>query len=265
VPLPADRTHVDRRRAESFGRQAELYDRARPSYPPPLIDDLVAGQPADALDIGTGTGKAARLLAARGVPVLGVEVDPQMAEIARAHGITVEVGSFETWDDGGRRFDLLTCAQAWHWIDGLAGAKKAARVLRPGGRLGLFWNFAHFDHASGYALDRAYDQVAPELSRHSVVRGGGPATIPAHVQELRTAGFADLDHRQYDWTQTYPAHEWIALLRTHSDHATLPPERLGELLTAISAAIDGLGGTLVARYRTEALFAVPPAAPGMAG
>ena len=58
--------YADRSRAESFGSVAEQYDRYRPSYPAALIDDLVAPRPADVLDVGCGTGKAAVLLAARG-------------------------------------------------------------------------------------------------------------------------------------------------------------------------------------------------------
>src|SRR5215475_3487386 len=96
-----DRVHTNRTRAESFGAVADAYDRARPSYPPALIDDLLAAAPADALDVGCGTGKAARLLAERGVPVLGVEVDARMAAVARAHEIPVELGTFEQWDAAG--------------------------------------------------------------------------------------------------------------------------------------------------------------------
>ena len=59
-------THEDRERAESFGAVAELYDRARPSYPEALIDALLAGGAERVLDVGCGTGIAGALLAARG-------------------------------------------------------------------------------------------------------------------------------------------------------------------------------------------------------
>jgi 2-polyprenyl-3-methyl-5-hydroxy-6-metoxy-1,4-benzoquinol methylase len=100
--------------AGSFGSVAERYDRFRPGYPDALIDDLIGLRPLDVLDVGCGTGKVAVALAERGVRVLGVEPDAQMASVARGHGIPVEVACFEDWDDAGRRFDLITSGHAWH-------------------------------------------------------------------------------------------------------------------------------------------------------
>lgn len=250
-----ERAHTDRMRAESFGALAEQYDRERPGYPDALVDDLVEARPADALDIGCGTGKAAVLLAARGVQVLGVEVDERMSAVARARGVPVEIAPFETWPARERHFDLVVCGQAWHWIDPAVGPGKARDVLRPNGLLGLFWNFAHFDNDTQRALDAAYVDAAPELSRHSVVRGGGPATVPGHVADLRAAGLGAVEHRRYEWFQDYSAERWLALVGTHSDHATLPTVRRAALLTGLGQAIDSLGGALRARYITEALLA----------
>jgi hypothetical protein len=62
------------------------------------------------------------------------------AEAARQRGFEVEVAAFEKWDAASRMFDAVIAGQTWHWIDPVAGAVKAAQVLRPGGRLALFWN-----------------------------------------------------------------------------------------------------------------------------
>jgi SAM-dependent methyltransferase len=142
------RTHTNRTRAQSFGSDARAYDRVRPGYPPELIDDLVADGPRTALDVGCGTGKAARLLQARDVQVLGLEIDPRMAEVARGHGVPVVVTAFETWDARGQSFDLLVSGQAWHWIDPIRGTRRAAALLPPHGLLALFWNFAQLDPAA---------------------------------------------------------------------------------------------------------------------
>src|SRR5579871_3495605 len=80
--------HAYRQVAEGFGADADRYDRARPSYPADLIDRIVAASPGrDVLDVGCGTGIAARLLQAAGCRVLGVDPDPRMASVARQAGL----------------------------------------------------------------------------------------------------------------------------------------------------------------------------------
>jgi SAM-dependent methyltransferase len=135
----------DRGRAESFGSIAEQYDRYRPSAPDALLDEFAALRPSRVLDVGCGTGKVARGLMERGLTVLGIELDERMAAVARAHGVEVEVEGFEDWDDGGRTFDLITCGDAWHWIDPVRGWRKIGQVLRPGGTVARFWNHLDVD------------------------------------------------------------------------------------------------------------------------
>ncbi len=43
-----------------------------------------------------------------------------------------------------RVFDAVIAGQTWHWVDPVAGAAKAADVLRPGGRIAVFWNVFQF-------------------------------------------------------------------------------------------------------------------------
>ena len=133
LPLAQERSRL-------FDEQAEAYDRFRPSYPDAVIDELLGPVPAglDVLDVGCGTGIASRQMAQRGATVLGVELAPRMAEIARSHGIDVELGAFEGWDAAGRTFDRVTSAQAWHWLDLPIATAKAASVLRQGA--GLVWS-----------------------------------------------------------------------------------------------------------------------------
>lgn len=247
--------HADRLRAESFGSQAEAYDRYRPDYPGALIDDLMAAGPKDALDVGCGTGKAAVQLAARGVTVLGIEVDSRMAEIARRHGVPVEVSTFEKWDDNGRRFDLIVSGQAWHWVDASVGAAKAAALLRPGGTLAVFWSFPRFDEPTRVAIEAAYLAAAADIGADSTSRGVVPTTAEDQHDLLVEAGFHPVDLRDYEWDRSYTVDEWLALIGRHSDHATLPPEQLADIRAHVGLAIESLGGTLPVRYVTEAVIA----------
>jgi len=255
--MPSD-SYADRERAESFGSVAQQYDRFRPSYPPALIDDLVALRPAGVLDVGCGTGKAAVLLAGRGLSVLGVEVDGRMAEVARGHGIPVEVSAFESWDAAGRVFDLLTCAQAWHWIDPEAGAAKAAALLRPGGTLALFWNYDDLEPGTRDALQDVYRRLAPELAQ-SVVVGGGRQNERPHVEELQASGhFASIEKRTYRWEIARTVDEWLATTATHSDHLRLEPALREQVMAELADVLGSLGDAVVSRYVTYTAFARVP-------
>lgn len=245
--------HEDRRRALSFGADPARYDRTRPSYPGAMVDALLADRPAPrVLDVGCGTGISARLFAERGCPVLGVEADARMAAFARRQGLEVEEAPFEDWDDRGRRFDLATCAQAWHWIEPTAGANRLATVLAPAGRVAIFWNKATFDEATRRAMEAAYRRVAPGLDRYSILLGAPVEDRVARAaRALRSDGhFGAPEVTTYGEEVRASKEEWLDLLPTHSDHRTLPPSTLEALLGAVGAAVDGLGGALTIRYTT---------------
>ncbi|HEY4098840.1 MAG TPA: class I SAM-dependent methyltransferase [Baekduia sp.] len=249
--------HEDRRRAGSFGADADRYDRVRPSYPDALIDHLLAEPAPAVLDVGCGTGIASALFAARGCEVLGVEPDARMAEVARRRGLTVEVGGFEDWDAAGRRFDLLVCGQAWHWIDPARGSAKAAECVRPDGRVGIFWNFGTPEPAALKALDAVYDRVEPELGAATVLLGHGrDDRLEIAASGLRETGkFTEPEQHRWTWTRRYTTAEWQEHLLSHSDHQTLDPARRAPLLAAVAEATDALGGGFDLVYTTAAVTA----------
>jgi SAM-dependent methyltransferase len=254
----ADDTYLDRARAESFGAVAVQYDRARPRYPEALIELIATRGGTQVLDVGCGTGKAAALLQGRGLHVLGVEIDAAMADVARSHGIDVEVGSFESWDAAGRRFDIVTSAQAWHWVQPAAGAAKAVRVLRPGGTIALFWNVHAEDTEVRRALDAAYAQHAPTITGSFGRRAGEAHRATAYLDSLVAAGFTDAETREFSWDHSYDRAELLDLLPTYSDHLLLPRPQLASLLAAVGAVVDDFGGQITSHYETQLLLARSP-------
>ncbi|MFC7586093.1 class I SAM-dependent methyltransferase [Nonomuraea antimicrobica] len=250
--------------AESFGIDAERYDRARPDYPEALIRRITATSPGpEIVDVGCGTGIEARQFIAAGCEVLGVEPDARMAEFARRGGVEVEVATFEDWDAAGRTFDAVVAGQSWHWVDPVAGPAKAARVLRPGGLLAVF---AH-----------AYDPPAPVMEAFTAALwrvapdspyGSGPPRPAQEIYEQMCATFADGIRRsaafgepeqwRFAWERRYTRAEWLDLLPTTGGLTRLPPDRLAEVLEAVGAAVDALGGGFTMPYTTMAVAASLP-------
>jgi SAM-dependent methyltransferase len=244
--------YQDRRRASSFGEDAEQYDRVRPAYPDVMVDALLAEQPKLVVDVGCGTGITTRLFSGRGCEVLGIEPDPRMAAVARRRGATVEDGSFEQWDARGRQFDLLVAGQSWHWVDPLTGARRAAEVLRPTGRIGLFWNQSFPAGPARQAMDSVYRHLAPELGAHSVLLGQRDDHLYGDVAQSLRIGqrFVDVRVERFSHEANYSTEDWLELAATHSDHRTLPGPDLERLIAALREAIDLVGGQVPVHYVT---------------
>lgn len=252
--------HQAREVAESFGEDAGRYDRTRPSYPRAVVDRIVAASPGrDVVDVGCGTGIAARQFQAAGCTVLGVDVDARMAGLARARGLQVEVAKFEDWDPAGRAFGAVVSGQAWHWVDPVAGAAKAVRALRPGGRLAVFWNALQPPPALGEAFAAVYRRVMPETPQFHQPPPGAQVyrTMCAKTADgVREAGgFGDPEDWQFDWDRTYTRDEWLDQVPTFGFHTRLPEATLREVLAGIGAAIDAIGGGFTMHYATVVLTA----------
>ncbi|MFF8598945.1 class I SAM-dependent methyltransferase [Streptomyces sp. NPDC015232] len=247
--------------AESFGADAARYDRARPRYPQALVDRIATGDRAlDVLDVGCGTGIVARQFAAAGCRVLGVDVDARMAEVARGHGLDVEVAPFETWDPAGRTFDAVVSGQTWHWVDPVAGAAKAARALRPGGRLALFWNAGLPEPAMAGAFAEVCRRVVPDslaVRQWTVPAVDGYAALCAKAADGigEAGGFTAAERWRFDWEHSYTREEWLDQLPTQGAFTRLPPAELAEVLAGIGAAVDAAGGSFTMRYATLAVVA----------
>jgi len=139
----------DARRRTSFGTlvDAARYDDLRPGYTTDAVDWLVGApaRPLRVLDLAAGTGKLTRVLRALGHEV--VAVDPSEAMLAALReaspgdpGVQVLVGTAEEVPLPDASVDAVTVGQAWHWLRPATAVAELARVLRPGGSLGLAWN-----------------------------------------------------------------------------------------------------------------------------
>lgn len=263
-PPPGPEPHLHRRMAESFGVDPARYDRNRAPYPDALIERIVAASPgADFLDVGCGTGIEGRQFSAAGRTVLGVEPDPRMADFARGSGLQVEVATFEAWEPAGRTFDAVVSGTAWHWVDPVAGAAKAARVLRPGGVLAPFGHVYQLPPTVAEALAAAYRRVAPDSPISLNGRPDGSildayqALYARAADGIRAAGgFGEPELWRYDWQRSYTRDELLELVPTSGGLTSMPADRVAEVLAAVAAAADELGGTVTLPYATWGLTAI---------
>jgi SAM-dependent methyltransferase len=123
----------------SFGSVAADYDRYRPAPPPQALDWLIPPDATAVLDLAAGTGAVTRLLIGRAARVVAVEPDERMRAVLAARCPEAEVleGRGEDIPLTDASVDAVVIASAWHWLDPERAVPEIARVLRPGGNLGV--------------------------------------------------------------------------------------------------------------------------------
>ena len=137
-----------------FVGEGGAYDSVRPAYPDEAVAALIdaarrargvdasgQGGPLRAADIGAGTGKMSELLARGGLLVDAVEPSEAMrAQASSIEGVTWHGGVAEDTGLPNDVYDIVVFAQSWHWVDSERAGLEAARILAPGGALGIVWN-----------------------------------------------------------------------------------------------------------------------------
>ena len=223
--------------ASSFGANARLFDTTRPRYPDAFVDDVLPRSGPRASTSGAGTGLLGRSFRrARRRIVLGVELDAQMAELARpprprGRGVVVRgLGSSE------RTFDLLCRGQAWHWVEPAAARRKAAEVITPGGVVALVWNSRDGSATSRGARPRlrrlgTAHAALPRRHRRELARPGG-----SEQAFIAVGAFGDLGLRPTRGRSGTRARSgWPSSRRTPTTRSWTPSHALA-LLAAVGEA-----------------------------
>jgi trans-aconitate methyltransferase len=245
----------------AFGVAASEYDLFRPGYPAQVVARTlyelgIIGTASSAVDIGCGTGKFSAVLKGLGIRVSGVEPDMRMASVARrSHGVPVHISTFEAWQPS-TGYDLLTCAQAWHWLTPGLRSRKAHECLRADGHLLLAWNLPANPDQVDEQLSCVYREVL--AGRWEELDGEGsrqaPIDVDAFADELADSGFTGLNREVTLWPQVYSGQQWCGLLSTTSSHQRLDDRDRSELFAAIADHVDReLSGTVAIEYKFIAL------------
>lgn len=190
-----------------FGEAADLYNKVRPGYPAAALRWALGIPPTRVLDLGAGTGILTRALAGLGYECVAVEPDPRMRAVFQAGSAAAPVpvldGCAEHIPLADESCDAVAAAECWHWFRAEHAAREIARVLRPGGRLAVIWNF----RATAPAWANALTAI---LARYD----GTGATDPP--PPLLGSFFGPVHTRDFPHTLNQTPHGLVGLFRSHS-------------------------------------------------
>ena len=203
-----------------------MYEKTRPEYPAEAVDWLVPADAKTVLDLGAGTGKLTRALAARGLEVFAVDPSPKMLDQLRVAvpGATVSVGSAEDIPLADASVDAILVGQAWHWVDQEAALPSVARVLRPGGTLGLIWNLR--------------DDRVPWIERLTTVMHPAEGEIFMETGRIDRGAFGELESANFEWSQDFTREELLDLVRSRSYFITAGEAEQASILRGINELLD---------------------------
>ncbi len=224
-----------RQRAGSAGQAAEVYERSRPGYPADAVRWLLPVGARRVLDLGAGTGKLTRQLLAEGLDVVAVEPSEQLRALVPAPAQAL-AGSAEDLPLPDASCDAVIVGQAFHWFDAAAALPEIARVLRPGGVLGLLWN------------DR--DETVAWVREVWALFGGEPERSVTDVPFRAVAGLATPERRSFSLEQPMTRELLADLVASRSAVIVLPDDDRARVLERVRALAPA--DAFVLPYRTEA-------------
>ena len=237
----------------SFDNVPEIYDRARPSYPDAVFDQIFSylrqsspvRHPA-VVEIGPGTGQATKPLLDRGAHVTAIEPGPQLAEFIRKKFRDADTGQlevinvlFEASVLSPGAYDLVVAATAFHWLDPDIRVERCRSLLRPDGAIAIIGTNQVRSAADRGFFDRVfpiYRQYQPNEQRTELP---GVDVVPAEHKEIEASGLFDaVTLRRYPWDQTYSTAAYADLVRSYSDTQMMEPTARESLIADLCRVID---------------------------
>jgi SAM-dependent methyltransferase len=242
----------------TFNAEAELYDKARPHYPPELFDALlrVTALPprAKLLEIGPGTGQATQPLAERGYSITAIELGKELAAIARRKlqqypNVEVIAGAFEDADLPAQAYDLVFSATAFHWLKPEAKFAKPHHTLRDNGHLAVI----HTNHVSDeqgdaffYISHPIYEKYFPSSKER---RFQLPRITDLTPPKLDTQLFELTHFECFPLVMHYTTETFIELISTYSPTLALSDDKRALFLKEIAHCVDTqFNGTLIRHF-----------------
>lgn len=236
-----------------FNEDAANYDKARPSYPNELFNDIITysgiNRNSNILEIGIGTGQATLPFLELGCNVTAVELGSDLAEYTSAkfssyNNLNIINADFIEADLKSGYYDLIYCATAFHWLPQKEAFNKIKKLLKANGTLALFWNHPfpnREDDEVNMASRRVYDKYRPT---DKPISEFSENDLKKRRNELAQNEFKCVEAKLYKRTRALTLEEYIALINTYSDHRALPDDIRLPFEKEMQSAINVLGGKI---------------------
>jgi ubiquinone/menaquinone biosynthesis C-methylase UbiE len=261
----------------SFGSNAGNYDSRRPDWPAGTARWLTGTETGsgredaklEVLDLGAGTGKLTETLAGLGHTVTAVDPDAGMLAVLAQKVLAQKLPQVRVLEAGAEQIplpdgsvDVVTVAQAWHWLKQPEAALEIARILRPGGQLAVAWHNRDLQVPWVAELNAlaGVPGWANGLNATAVEPGAENAGRDGQTQIELPEEFGPVEHTTFAYTLRMPTAALADLVSSWSYVATRPDrdevlkkvEQLGERV----AAEEGNPAEIGLPHRTECYRAV---------
>ena len=216
----------------TFGAHADAYERARPAWPEQAARWLVPDDAELVVELGAGTGKLTRAVAALGVRVVAVEPDPRMLAVLRGLELEGVEGSAEAIPFGDAVADAVVAGSSVHWFELDRALPEIHRVLRPGGRFGFGWNHRDDRHPT---IARMGDAVHAAQRR---VRGPGWRSRDWAVDLTATGLFRNVERASFEHVLELPREALRDHMLSYSVVAALPEDERRRAFADVARLLD---------------------------
>jgi ubiquinone/menaquinone biosynthesis C-methylase UbiE len=249
---------IDREARTTFANISELYDKARISYPQPLINDIIDFSKLEKrdkiLDVGCGTGQATILFAQKSFNVVGLDLGKDLIEVARKKcssfsNVDFEISTFEDADFPDELFDLIISGMAWHWIKPEGREEKAYKILKENGTLALFWSYqrkweSSFVQTVGKVLDN-YGGIdrGPAGSKVKQISDS------LHNEFRKSKLFSQVELKEYDEDIQFTKEKYLNLVVSYGWVQKLSEEKRNQLIEDLQELLKKYEEPLIVPYR----------------
>lgn len=242
--------------ARIFDAHAPTYNRVRPGYPKEVYDLVTEykalGGSSHILEIGAGQGIATEEIARYWHPVIdAIEPGTNLVKILQTRtaaydNIRIYASEFEDYQSGGKRYDAIFSATAFHWTDKDIKYTKSHELLKPDGLLIVYWNnYGIQDHDIERTIRDVYREYGFVRNDSKTAAEYTKDKIKKRQQEICESGlFEIVRHEEIVQHIAYTREQYIGLLRTFSDHT---PENIPDIECMFSAIHEAIGDTITVK------------------